>query len=110
MGKMSDHELNEYCKEKQRQYDEHMKESQVFRDKMNIVEASLGWLTAKIDACRQADTAVKTSLVGIVLAILLQIGGFIYLWGHLNATVERHTEQINDLNNLFPRHIKVLDK
>ena len=36
----------------------------------------------------------RTTLITIAIAILLQVGAFLYLWGGLTTTVNKNTEQI----------------
>lgn len=96
---MSDHEVSQYCKEKMRQYDEHLKESPVFRDKVTIIETSLGFLVKAVKSYQDSDFAIKTSLLGIIFAILCQIGGFIYLWGRLSQTVEITSNRVDVLES-----------
>jgi nitrogen fixation-related uncharacterized protein len=38
--------------------------------------------------------SIKVSLIGIVFAIIMQIGGFLYLWGMQSKQLEINTEAI----------------
>jgi len=100
---VNDHEVSQYCMEKFRQYDQHLAESVPFRDKVNMIDASLGYLVKAVDAFRNSDFTIKMSLVGIVFAIIVQIGGFVYLWGRLTQNVETIEKRVCVIEQLFPR-------
>jgi len=102
---MSDHEIAQYCQEKFRQYDEHLKESIPVRDSLKTMESCVGWLTKRLDAIENSALSIKLSLIGVVIAILMQIGGFIYLWGGLNKQVDTNNKRIAEIEELFPRHV-----
>lgn len=86
---MNDHEASAYCKEKFRQYDEHIKESPEFRDKVITIEGAIGWMVKTVEEIKAADKMTKTTLFTIAMAIVMQIGGFIYLWGGRAEVVKR---------------------
>lgn len=100
---MGDHEITAYCQEKFRQYDAHLSESVPFRDKVSMIDASLGYLVKAVEAYKNSDFTIKMSLVGIVFAILVQIGGFIYLWGRLTQTVEITAQRVQVIEDMHPR-------
>jgi hypothetical protein len=100
---MSDHEVSQYCMEKFRQYDQHLAESVPFRDKVNMIDASLGYLVKAVDAFRGSDFTIKMSLIGIVFAIVVQIGGFVYLWGKMTQHVDDIDKRVVTIEQLFPR-------
>lgn len=100
---MSDHDITAYCQEKFRQYDAHLAGSVAFRDKVNMIDASLGFLVKAVESYKNSDFTIKMSLIGIVFAILVQIGGFIYLWGRLTQTVENTAQRVQVLEDMHPR-------
>lgn len=104
---MGEHEINAYCQEKLRQFDEfkksHEADSPKWKEKITIAEASLGYLVKALDAYKNSDLTIKMSLLGIVFAILCQIGGFIYLWGQLTQTVEITAQRVQVLEEMHPR-------
>ena len=55
---MSEHEIAEYCREKFRQYDEHLKESVPVRDEVKTLEQAVGWLVKRLDAIESAPAVV----------------------------------------------------
>lgn len=102
---MTDHEIMTYCKEKFEQHNELLKEFKIHSSKVSLIEGSLGYLVKTVDSVRASDWAVKSSLIGIVFAILVQIGGFLYLWGRLNYNVEENTRRIISIEEIHPRLI-----
>jgi len=100
---MSDHEINAYCQEKFRQFEEHQRDTPAVRENVTMTCQAVGWLTKRLDAIEGASMSIKVSLFGIVVAILMQIGGFVYLWGQQTKTIERNSSDISELQGMFPR-------
>ena len=50
---------------------------------------------------------LRTLLGGIVVAIILQVGTFIFLWGSLTTTVKDHTKHIDEICNTL-KNVKVI--
>jgi hypothetical protein len=44
-------------------------------------------------------------LVSVVIAILLQVGSFLYMWGTLSKQVEVNTGRLTGLENIHPRTV-----
>ena len=50
---------------------------------------------------------MKTALFGIVVAILLQVGGFLFLWGGLVTTVKTH-DKVLDIISTKLNNVKIV--
>ena len=50
---------------------------------------------------------LKATMFTIALAILLQVGTFLYLWGGLTKTVEYHDKMLVSINNKLDK-IKII--
>jgi hypothetical protein len=59
----------------------------------------------------QTTKGLKATLATISVAILLQVGTFLYLWGGLTATVKKNTEHIwNQLTPCTAENTRNIDK
>ena len=70
----------------------------------------LGELKAKADAFVRHVTEGnrwRVAIVGIVLAVILQVGGFLYLWGGLDTTVKRNEK---DVQRVFDKLDALVEK
>jgi len=90
---MSEHEISEYCREKFRQFEEHLKDTPAVRENVTMTCQAVGWLTKRLDAIEASSLSIKVSLVGVVLAIVMQVMGFVYLWGGLSKQVDINTQR-----------------
>jgi hypothetical protein len=97
------HELNDLCVEKFKILDRHVEESVEVRDAVKEHELKIKWAEDTVKAIMNSALTIKMSLAGVVVAILLQVGGFIYLWGGLNKTVEVNSGRLNTLEEIHPR-------
>jgi hypothetical protein len=103
---MTDHEASAFCREKFRQYDQHIQDSPAFRDKVTLMEGGIGWVVKTVESIQKSDLAIKTSLFGIVFAIIVQVCGFVYLWGRQEQTVARLVSDVKDLTVIYTRITK----
>ena len=111
---MSDKEISAFLQEKLDQYDrfvedhkkfleKHDAEAAPLREKVGLIEASLGFLVDKVDEYKRSDATIRSILIGVMVTIFVQIGSFIYLWGAMNATVNNHEHRIIAIEDMHPR-------
>lgn len=102
--KMSDTELTVYLHERMKEYDAHLKEwADKYHSKIDILDNSLGFLVKVVEEYKQSSFSIKSSLIGVVFAIIVQVGGFLYLWGMQTQTVSGHEHRIEYLETIHPR-------
>jgi hypothetical protein len=63
-------------------------------------DENLGRLNEFVDSIK----SIRTNLFGIVIAILLQVGGFLWLWGGLTTTVKADNKYLWE--QISPRTIQ----
>jgi hypothetical protein len=90
------------CLERWRRFDKHEGESIPIRDSVKTHAVQIQMLVDKFGEI----ASIRNSMFGIVFAIVLQIGSFVYMWGQLTKIVEINSGRITAIEELHPRMVK----
>jgi len=52
----------------------------------------------------------RIAIMGIVVTMLLQIGGFLYIWGQTTAIVKQHTKDIEETRSIASEEMKNINR
>lgn len=85
---------------------DHIKISQdmaTIKERVMSLDDKIGTSIKAIEKHISGGAAWRLSILGVAVSLLIQLGGFIYLFGQLNTRVTINTGRIDQIENLHPR-------